>query len=263
MISRNDRRSVERVLSLMGVLLAIGVIAQSAAAEEVFPGKTWERKSPAEVGLDKSKLDAFARLAGGRGCIVRNGYLVYAWGNEKRRGDVASAAKPVYAHFLFKALEDGRIKSLDETATRYEPRLAKLNSKLGFPDAKIAWRHLANQTSCYGVTEAPGTAYDYSDWQMALFWDLLFTRVYKADYKTVDDKVLRPLLTNKLQCEDNPSLMAFGTRNRAGRLSISPRDFARFGLLYLHQGRWRDKQLLNEKHAKMAVSSPLPLSLPS
>lgn len=232
------------------------------AEDDVFPGKTWLRKSPADAGLKESKLDAFQELVGGRGCVVRNGYLVYTWGDHDRRGDVASAAKPVYSYFLFKAVEEGRVESLDEKVVVYEPRLAELNPDLGYPDKSITWRHLANQISCYGVTERPGTAFDYSDWQMALFWDLLFKKVYQADYETVDEEVLRPFLTERLQCEDNPTLMAFGTGDRPGRLAISPRDFARLGWLYLHKGNWNGKQLISEKHAAMAVSSPLPLSIP-
>jgi hypothetical protein len=56
--------------------------------------------------------------------------------------------------------------------------------------------------------------------------------------------------------------MAFGTKNRPGRLGISPRDFARFGLLFLHEGKWNGRQLLSRKLTRMAVGNPLPLSLP-
>ena len=97
---------------------------------------------------------------------------------------------------------------------------------------------------------------------MALFWDLLFCKVYGATYENVDTKVLKPLLTKPLQCEDNPTLMAFGTKDRPGRVGISPRDFCRFGLLYMKRGKWRGKQLISEKFATMAVSNPLPATLP-
>jgi CubicO group peptidase (beta-lactamase class C family) len=188
---------------------------------------------------------------------VRHGRLVYAWGDVTKRGDVASAAKPVYAHFLLKAVEEKRIAGLDEAVARYEPRLAELNPGLNLKDRRITWRHLSNQVSCYGVAEDPGTAYDYSDHQMALFWDLLFLKVYGAAYETVDEKVLRPGLADAIGCEDNPTFMAFGMKDRPGRLAISPRDFCRFGLLYLHKGRWGGRQLLDEKLTVMAVTSPL------
>jgi len=235
---------------------------ETASVQPAYPGKTWPGKEPGEVGLECQKLHAFRDFVGGRGCVVRHGYLVYTWGDFARRGDVASAAKPVYSHFLFKALEDGKIASLDEPVSRYEPRLNTLNPDLGCKDRHITWRHLATQTSCYGVAELPGTAFDYNDWQMALFWDLLFLKVYGATYENVDERVLHPLLTEPLQCEDSPSFLALGTGDRPGRLAISPRDFARFGLLYLRRGRWRGKRLLSEKYAVMAVTSPLPNAIP-
>jgi CubicO group peptidase (beta-lactamase class C family) len=193
---------------------------------------------------------------------VRHGYLVYTWGDASRRGDVASAAKPVYAHFLFKAIEDGHIPRLDEMVVRYEPGLKQLNAAAGFKDRKITWRHLANQISCYGAAENPGEAYDYNDYQMALFWDLLFLKVYGATYQDGDAKVLRPLLAELLQCEDNPTFLAFGVKDRPGRLAISPRDFARFGLLYLHRGRCGERQLLKESLATQAITSPLSNEIP-
>ena len=80
----------------------------------MYPGKTWMVKRPEEVGMDLARLDVFEDFIGGRGCIVRHGCMVYTWGDVSKRADVASAAKTVYAHFLLKALEDGRIPSFDE-----------------------------------------------------------------------------------------------------------------------------------------------------
>lgn len=237
-------------------------VSRVHARENGFPGARWERVAPADAGLDSAALAAFRNYVGGRGCVVRCGRIVFTWGDFKRRGDVASAAKPVYAHFLFKALEDGRIAALDAPVLPLEPRLAHLNPRLNHKDRLITWRHLANQTSCYGVREKPGTAFCYNDWQMALFWDLLFLKVYGATYENVDRTVLHPLLTDPLGCEDHPTFMAFGPKDRPGRLAISPRDFARFGLLYLHHGNWRGRRLLDRDHAVMAVTSPLPNSLP-
>ena len=252
-----------RLLPLFAVTVALVHRAEHAmAAEAVYPGATWAKKTPAEAGMDAGKLAAFSTFAGGRGCVVRGGRMVYTWGDAAKRGDVASAAKPVYSHLLFKALELGKIKSLDDKVRLLEPRLAHLNPHLQYKDSLITWRHLATQTSCYGVWEQPGAAFDYNDWQMALFWDLLFLKAYGASYATVDEKVLHPLLADPIGCEDKPTLMAFGTKNRAGRLAISPRDFARFGLLYLRKGRWNGKPLISARHAAMAVASPLPGSLP-
>ena len=112
------------------------------------------------------------------------------------------------------------------------------------------------------MREAPGKAFDYNDWQMALFFDTLFLGVYGATYETVDADVLHALLTEPLGCEDNPTFLSFGADHHAGRFAVSPRDFARFGWLYLNEGRWHDKPLISRRHARQAVTSPLPSKLP-
>jgi len=234
----------------------------SAEDDLVCPGRTWEVREPADMGLDAGGLREFSERVGGRGCVVRGGYLVYTWGDAAARGDVASAAKPWYAHFLLRAAEDGRIATLDQRVVEVEPRLGEINEALGFKGRRITWRHMANQISCYGVAEEPGTAYDYNDWQMALLWDSLFLRVHGANWDTVDANVLHPLLSDELGCEDSPTFMAFGTGDRPGRLGVSPRDFARFGLLYLRGGRWRGRQRISAEQARMAVACPLPNSIP-
>jgi CubicO group peptidase (beta-lactamase class C family) len=227
-----------------------------------FPAKSWRSGTPAECGMDAGRLQAFREFVGGRGCVVRHGTMIFTWGDPAQRGDVASACKPVYGHLLAKAIEERKVESFDEPLRKWEPRMEPLNAGLDFKDRRITWRHLINQTSCYGVREKPGDAFDYSDFNMALLFDTLFLKVYTTTYARVDDDVLRPGLTDLLGCEDQPTLMAFGTDNRPGRLAMSVRDMARFGMLYLHQGRWMKRSLLSEPLARQLVTSPLAAELP-
>lgn len=247
---------------LLAVFLTLPVALPTRADPPVYPGKTWAVRDPEQVGLDSEKLDRLGDFMGGRGCVVRHGYLVSTWGDVSRRADVASACKPVFTHLLLKVIEEGKVPGLDSPVVRWEPRLDGLNAALGFKDRQITWRHLANQTSCYGVQESPGTAYDYSDFNMALLFDTLMENVYGVSRDRVDAEVLHPRLADLLECEDRPTLMAFGLQDRPGRLGISVRDFARFGLLYLRQGMWNGKQILSREAAIAAVSSPVAAALP-
>src|SRR5205823_1922305 len=76
------------------------------------------------------------------------------------------------------------------------------------------------------------------------------------------EEVLKSRLAEPLEFEDACSFNAFGPQNRAGRLALSVRDFARFGLLYLRGGRWRGRQIVNTDFVKLAISSPLPAETP-
>jgi Beta-lactamase len=238
------------------------LLSQITGEGRVFPGKTWPTMTPEQAGLDAAKLTTLRNLVGGRGCIVRGGHLVYSWGDIAKRADVASAFKPWLVHLLLLLLDQGILKSLDDPVADWEPNLNQLNPGLQFKDRKITWRQLACQTSCYGVQEAPGEAFDYSDYNMALFFDTLLLKVYKSNYGRIDADVLHAKLTDLLQCEDNPTFLAFGPKDRPGRLAVSVRDACRFGLLYLHKGNWNGKQLLSARLAEMAVTSAVPNTVP-
>jgi hypothetical protein len=119
----------------------LGIIEVKAGGiKPVYPRKQWEVRKQDEVGLDADKLKALSDYAGGFGCVVRHGYMVYTWGDASRRKDVASAVKPVYTHFLLKAIEEGKIESIEETVAKFEPGLNSLNKSLDFKDRKITWR---------------------------------------------------------------------------------------------------------------------------
>ena len=232
-------------------------------AAPVYPGATWVEKPPAAVGLDPAALAVFRAAVGGRGCVVRHGIMAYTWGDPAKRGEVASAVKPVLGHFLLKAVEEGRLASLDTPVATFEPRLNDINPELGHKDRRITFRHMIFQISCYGVSEPPGTAFDYNDWQMALLADTLFNKVYATPWERVDAEVAGPRLFDRIGCQDRPHFTTPDASGRwAGRLSISVRDFARFGLLYRHEGQWAGRSLLVRETARRAVTSPLPGKFP-
>jgi CubicO group peptidase (beta-lactamase class C family) len=221
----------------------------------VYPAAAWETRTPEQVGLSQAKLDALRDLVGGRGCVVRHGYMVYSWGDQAKSGDVASAVKPVISTLLLLAVQEGKLKSVDDRVADFEPQLKDLNAG---KDAAITWRHLASQTSGYGLTEAPGKAYAYNDYALALYHDVLTRKVFNGD----GTHILKTRLADTLQFQDSYTFEAFGPNDRPGRLAVSCRDFARFGLLYLRGGKWKDQQVIREDLVKLATSSPLAADTP-
>ena len=152
------------------------------ASRFVFPGKEWEQYGHEESGFDMPVLQKTINALGGHGCIVRRGRMVSSWGRPNHALDIASAVKPLYAHFVYMLIQDGRIDGLDDAVVKFEPGLASLNKDLGFKDRLITWRHLITQTSCYGMSEEPGSAFDYSDYQSALLIDTIVYKVCGTGY---------------------------------------------------------------------------------
>jgi hypothetical protein len=225
------------------------------AAPALIPGQHWENRAPFEVGLSTEKLAALTNLVSGHGCVARHGCMVFTWGDPGQSAEVASALKPVVSMMLFLAIQEGRLASVDVKVSDFEPRLKEFNAG---KDAGITWRHLASQTSGYGLAEPPGAAYAYNDYALALYYDTLTEQVLGTN----GTEILRTRLAEPLQFEDRYTFNAFGPNNRPGRLAVSVRDFARFGLLILRQGRWGDRQLLNPEFVELAINSPIPPTTP-
>jgi CubicO group peptidase (beta-lactamase class C family) len=244
--------SSERKRGFFGLLREITAMTNKQSG--VFPGKTWKQATPAEVGLDERQLAALADLVKGNGVVVRHGQLAFTWGDPTRSQDIASAAKPWISLLMLLAVQEGKLNSPDDLVAEHEPRLKGLNDG---KDAAITWRHLAHQTSGYGLTEEPGEAYGYNDFALALYYLTLTEKVYRE--RGTD--AFRSRVGNVLQLEDEYAFRD-PEADRPGRLSISMRDLARLGLLCLHHGRWDQRQVLRSELIELMRREPLPAGLP-
>ncbi|CAA9219578.1 MAG: hypothetical protein AVDCRST_MAG77-402 [uncultured Chloroflexi bacterium] len=226
------------------------------------PEETWERRTPEQAGMRRDALETLAEHVRGWGVVVRGGTQVHTWGDHTYSADLASARKPVVSTLLLLAVQEGLIESVDEPLVKWEPGLREIN---GGKDAGITWRHLASQTSGYGWSEAPGAAWSYNDYALALYYDTLVNRVFKRD----GTWELQQRLARPLGFEDPAHFNALvgepprTPEPRRGRIAMSPRDTARFGLLYLRGGAWRGKQLVRRDLVDLALTSLVPADLPA
>src|SRR5262245_19830415 len=103
-----------RFMTLCLVTCLACTLARADSAKVVYPGTHWETRDPEQVGLARGELDKLRDLAGGRGCVVRHGYLVYSWGDPGQSSDIASAVKPIISTLLLVAVQEGLIESVDD-----------------------------------------------------------------------------------------------------------------------------------------------------
>lgn len=241
------------LLTVVAVLLldVQRVGAGDGAVEAVFPGEKWERRGAQEVGLDVEGLDRFAEAVGGDGVVVRHGYLVKSWGRPERRGDWASAAKPVLSTLLFFAVHEGKLESVDARVRPWVQRRWP-GKDLVEKDRAMTFRHLADMTSGYGRAEEPGSRWAYNDYAINLYRHAL-TEVYATS--------LDEVATTRMEALHFEDGGVFGSRDGGG-VNASPRDFARIGWFWLNEGAWAGEQLLPKKFFDAYCKADVPGALP-
>jgi len=248
-------------LLLVGAVLSLLVTGCTSPAihvqpSRVFPGKHWQQKTPAEVGLDPMRLEAFARYISegrgqeaqrpSRGCIIKDGYMVYSWGDPSHPSGWFSASKPVLSTLLFFAIEDGKLSSVDAW-------VADLGWPLVAKDQSMTFRHLANMTSGYACNEAPGQAWAYNDYAI-MFYALSLEKAMGRSIKQAADKYF-----SALRFEDGDLI---GNHLRGRGVSASCRDFARVGWFWMNRGGWGGRQVLPQAYFDAYMKPQVPADLP-
>ncbi len=241
-----------RLRALCPPVFWIGLVMVTGApshleAESVFPAEHWATASPQAHQVDGASMTEVAELLGGRGCVIKDGFVIHAWGDQTKRSDWMSSAKPVLSTLLFFALQEGLIDNVDQ-------RIAEFDHRLVGKDREITFRHLGSMSSGYLRPEGPGEAWAYNDFAIQLYQTTLFDHVFKEDPHAVAE---HPNRLGALGLQDH---LKWRDENR--RLSASVRDFARIAWLWLNRGRWADRQLLPESCFEEFVHPQIPKDLP-
>ncbi|MEJ8757314.1 serine hydrolase [Pontibacter sp. H259] len=220
------------------------------------------------------------------GIILKNGYIVAEWGDTKAADPTYSVAKSFLSTILGLTIDRGMIQSINDPVAKYV-KDGGYNSE---HNSKVTWEHHARQTSewegemwgkkydfvgkeAFGRGERkprelqePGNFYEYNDVRINRF-ALSLLRLWKKPLPEVlKNEIMDPIDASEtwkwvpyrnsiveINGKQMPSVSG-GTR-WGGGLWISARDEARFGYLFLRNGRWNDKQLLSEKWVKEATTS--------
>ncbi|MBC5995019.1 serine hydrolase domain-containing protein [Pontibacter cellulosilyticus] len=226
-----------------------------------------------------------ATRANTNGIILKDGYIVAEWGDTKAADPTYSVAKSFLSTILGLTIDRGMIQSINDPVAKY----VKDGGYTSEQNSKITWEHHARQTSewqgemwgkkddfigkeAYGRGERkpreiqePGNFYEYNDTRINRFALSLLRLWEKPLPEVLEDEIMDPIDASEtwkwvpyrnsiieINGKQMPSVSG-GTR-WGGGLWISTRDEARFGYLFLRNGRWEDKQLISEQWVKEATT---------
>jgi CubicO group peptidase (beta-lactamase class C family) len=236
----------------------------SALSQSHFPQGHWQQyATPEQVGWSSGQLAkarAYADSIGSAAVmIVYQGAVVAAWGDVTRKYECHSIRKS-FMNALFgiyrqrgqielsKTLAQLDIDDAVHPLTAGEKRATVRDLLTSRSGVFLPAAYEGNPEKPARGTHPPGTYWYYNNWD----FNVLNTILEKEARVNVFEAFGREL-ANPLQMEDFELLDGYYTleKNRSEHpaylFRLSTRDMARFGLLYLAKGRWRDKQLLSRQ----------------
>lgn len=252
----------------------------AAAQQTRWPSTEWTSADASDVNLDATRLDdavRYALSAGGSGMIIRHGQVVSRWGDQKQRYDIKSSTKSFGATMLGVAIMDGKI-DLDTPATRYHPSFAvppDANRDPGWID-KITIRHLATQTAGFDkpggyerLLFPPGTKWHYSDGGPNWLAECITLQYGRDLQEVMFERVFTPIgitprdLHWRQNQYRNHEIDGVARREFGAGIHCNVDALARVAYLYLHDGTWKNQQILPTGFVTLATgTSPSVAGLP-
>jgi CubicO group peptidase (beta-lactamase class C family) len=230
------------------------------------------------------------KRGGPSGMILKNGYVVAKWGETNRVDMTFSVTKSFLSTMAGLAEDQGLIAKTEDKVKNY----IWDGTFDGEHNSKITWEHLLQQNSAWsgelwggkdwadrppkegGIDDwkfekpkEPGTVMEYNDVRVNVLAYAL-THVWRKPMPMV----LKENLMNKIDASttwrwhgydhawteiDGIQMKSVtgGGHSGAG-LFINTEDMARFGLLFLNNGRWKEEQVLSESWIQKATTPSEP-----
>ena len=212
------------------------------------------------------------------GIIIRKGYIVAQWGDVNRVDMTFSVAKSYLSTIAGLAVDTRLIKSVDDHVSDYVTD----ETYDGVHNSKIRWRHLLTQSSDWsgcmfdlcdwadrppkegGIDDwknrkllEPGTNFEYNDVRVNLLAYSLLQVWRKPLPVVLKEKIMDRIggsttwrwygYENSFVNIDGVMMQSVsGGGHFGGGLFINTLDHARFGLLFLRKGKWKNDQLISE-----------------
>ncbi len=230
------------------------------------------------------------KRGGPAGMILKNGYVITQWGDVDRVDMTFSVTKSFLSTVGGLAVDHGLIKNVNDKVGNY----VWDGTFEGAHNSKISWKHLLQQNSdwsgsLWGVKDwadrpprkgglddwkyrdlkEPGTVMEYNDVRVNVLAYAL-TQVWRNPMP----KVLKEKLMDKIDASttwrwhgyknawtevDGLQMKSVtgGGHSGAG-LFINTTDMARFGLLFLNDGKWKNERILSESWIAEAIEPSTP-----
>jgi CubicO group peptidase (beta-lactamase class C family) len=265
--------------TLLAILFAVvGFSAPSDAAaldasDLSFPGKIWERTTPAKVGwaIDvMQQAQAYCeRIGTASFVVVQHGKVIESGGDIAQRLELHSVRKSLLNSLIGIAVNEDRIHLTDTLAKLgiddVAPSLSE-SEKQATVQQLLQARSGVYHVSLYETngerrmrpergSHAPGAFWYYNNWDFNTLGAIYEHAVDTSIFQSFKTRIADPIGMEDYRPSDGRYVTGPESNHRAYPFQMSARDLARFGLLFLNQGRWRSKQIVPSSWVKESATA--------
>lgn len=269
-----------------------------ASVPNYWPTNGWRTSLPEYQGMNSTKLQelhAYTRdqnLPLDSVIVVRNGYIVYEdYPNPDVYGEndihiLHSVTKSFTSALIGIATQEGYINNVSETVVSFFPSytIANLNAwkqamtiedllnmmagmewdewTYPYTDPRNDLIKMINSGDCVQfmldrpMAAEPGTVWLYNTGASHLLAAIIKQTTGQTPLQYANDVLFKPLGITKAYWTPDSQGLNYG----GSELKLRPRDMAKFGFLYLHNGTWDGQQIVPEAWVNQSRESVINLS---
>ena len=237
-----------------------------------YPGKNWYMyKTPEEAGWSFKKLIEakllYKKMNASAIMVVYNGNVLLSYGDVNRRFLVHSIRKSIISALygiyvaerkidINKTLKDLGIDEKDSlTETEKHAKISdllKARSGIYIPAANETEGMKKNRPK-RGIYK-PGEFWCYNNWDFNTLGAILEKETGTSVFEDLRKHIAEPLQMEDFRLSDGfYNYEENGSKYPAYLLKMSARDLARFGLLYLMNGKWNGIEIIKESWIKESI----------
>ncbi len=244
-----------------------------AARPQVYPGADWARAdSPESLGWSSTKLaaaQAFAKRIGSAAVvIVQDGVIVDAWGDISHKYFCHSMRKSLMSALYGIYVAEGKIKldatlaelGIDDLTPLTEVEKTAMVKDLLSARSGVYIEAAGEAASMKAMrpargSHAPGTFWYYNNWDFNALGSI-FDQLSGEEniYSAFQERIAGPIGMQDYDPEELHYGYESYSRHPYYGFRLSARDSARFGLLFLRNGRWGDQQIVPEDWVRESTS---------
>ena len=233
------------------------------AHHEDYPGKHWTIVSrPEERGWSSEKLGVAKAYADSIDTaavmVIDEGVVVGEWGETSKAFKVHSIRKS-FLSALYGTAVTRREIDLNATLEQLgvddnEPSLTPqerqarvidlLKARSGIYHAALYESPAMKAEKPQRWSHPPRSFWAYNNWDFNALGTIYESATHDSIYHSFDVRIAQPIGMEDYRYADQEYVTGPDSIHRAYAFRMTARDMARFGLLYLRNGRWRGNQLI-------------------